>query len=661
MIRSRAAASSGNGNGGFSSTVTSKKRALVAGKRKDARKKSPSFFLILFGIMMLIMGVYCMVAFHAMSLMHGTTNSQGGNNPKTHAATKPQKHVVIPGSPNNPKDQASRKLLADIRKRFDERYKVEHDGGKTILNGEKLLEKGLRSFGSIESTARRILDAAEAQRPFVMAYSGYSITVGRGNFYNQSFPFVAGRILEQPLREIFGIPLTVRNAAIGGIPSFPYAFCLDHFLGTDPDVVSWDYLMNEQGKDPSIFEAFVRQVTNQLPNKPMVIMVETNAARMKMLHDYTQKGWLDDAIAIGKKDVLDLKAIFGKDSDPTPEENLPTGFQQWNEFGSPKRCPGRGAWHPKKQEHAMMGWMIAMYFIEAMEKAIELREKDKTPGSLARQKQQSSPNFSKPLSSKLPVNDQEVTELLFGHPKSNNENELIMKQLSCRTSFLPATDHSKTLPSVVVSGMAEGDLDIMVDRTDEHYKEGWVLDVSKVERDTKRKVESCGGLGYVDMKIALYGVPESGKIRLWLPFEGPSHDHHDHDGADKVAKHWFDDFVLCEANDKRDEKACKLDRDLELIVGGVEVAAENIHPLKGAAEYLKRPTCVNVGIPPDAEVTPLGEVCTMKGEFLSAGEKAKFGNYGDDALGILVDVTAKSSVSRKNGACCLSHIVWEQH
>lgn len=269
-----------------------------------------------------------MVAFHTMSLMQVANTGQGHPIP-----TQPI-HNVIPGSPNNPKDQASRKLLADIRSNFNERYKVEHDGGRRILDGEKLLEKGLRSFGSIENTARRILDASDAKRPFVMAFSGYSITVGRGNFYNQSFPFVAGRILEGPFREIFGIPLTVRNAAIGGIPSFPYAFCLDHFLGTDPDVVSWDYLMNEQGKDPSIFEAFVRQVTNQLPKKPMVIMVETNAARMKMLDDYTKKGWLDDAIAIGKKDILDQKAIFGGDSNPTPEGKLPTGFQEWNEFGS---------------------------------------------------------------------------------------------------------------------------------------------------------------------------------------------------------------------------------------------------------------------------------------------------------------------------------------
>lgn len=419
--------------------------------------------------------------------------------------------------------------------------------------------------------------------------------------------------------------------------------------------------MNEGGRDSSILEAFLRQATAQLPKRPMVIMIDTNGQRMQTLRDYTQRGWLHDAISIGKKDILNEKEIFGGKSNPTPEEYLPAGFQEWNEFGAPQNCPGRGSWHPKRQEHAMMGWMIAMHFIEAMEKAIVLME-EMTPGSIRNRYMQESevPKYGKPISTNLHPNDSEVTELLYGHP-SNNKEEYNIKQLSCRTSFLPATDHTKTLPSVVVSGLAEADLDIMVDRTDEHYKEGWVLDVSKVERDTKRKVEKCGGLGYVDMKIAMYGIPESGMLRLWLPFDGPSHDHHDHNGADSNARHWFDDFVLCEANDKRNEKACKLDRDLGLIVGGIEVAPDSVHPLKGAAEYLKRPTCVNVGIPKDAVVTPLGELRTSDGKLLSQDEKARLGNYRDDALGMVVDISANPSVTRKNGACCLSHIVWEQH
>jgi len=553
----------------------------------------------------------------------------------------------------------AREILDDVRRQFNERYKVGKNGGD-ILTGAELLRKGLHTFGSIDHTARRILDATREKRPFVFAFSGYSITVGRGNFFNQSFPFIVEQVLKEPLRQIFDVSLVVRNAAIGGIPSFPYGFCMEHFLGTDPDVISWDYSMNEGGKDSSVLEAFLRQATQQLEKRPMVIMIDTNANRMKTLDEYTKRGWLDDAIAIGKKEILNEKQIF-----ETNLEQLPAGFQEWNEFGAPKKCPGRGSWHPKKQEHSMMGWIIAMHFVEAIERAIVLKEEDskliengngrKLSGKVAK--------LSKPISHVLPVNDAEVTELLFGHPSDNDE--YIMKELSCRTSFLPATDHEKTLTSVVVSGMTERDLDIMIDRTHDHYKKGWVLDVSKIERDTKRKVERCGGLGYLDMKIALYGVPDSGKLRLWLPFEGPSHDHHDHDHdndnkpSDTTARHWFDDFIICEANEKREAKACHLDQDMEIVVGGTLVTS--IHPIKGAAEYLKRTTCVNVGVPEAAKVTALGDVRSTEGEALSTGDKKKFGTYGDDALGLVVDVTAKASVTLTDGACCLSHIVWEQH
>lgn len=312
----------------------------------------------------------------------------------------------------------------------------------------------------------------------------------------------------------------------------------------------------------------------------------------------------------------------------------------------------------------MIGWMIAMHFVRAMERAIQFQENPKLLMEVTERQllanDRSRSAYTSPRSPNLPDNDAEVTELLYGHLTSSNGNdEYVMKDVSCRTSFLPATDHSKTISSVVVSGLAEGDLDIMVDRTNQHYKEGWVLDVSKVERDTKRKVESCGGLGYIDMKIALYGIPESGKLRLWLPFEGPSHMKHDHDDSEGVAaKHWFDDLLICEANEKRDKEACKLDQDMDVVVGGVSIST--IRPVHGAGEYLKRTTCVNIGVPDAATVTRLGDVRTTEGRLLSDEDKKKFG-VESDTLGLVVDITAKSKVTRDNGACCLSHVVWEQH
>jgi hypothetical protein len=524
------------------------------------------------------------------------------------------------------------KIVDNIRQDFYARY-----GGPEMAM--EMLQKGVTSFGNIDATAQRMLLAANEQRGFELAFSGYSVTVGRGNFFNQSFPFVVQRILDGPMQQVLGTPVLVRNGAIGGIPSFPYGFCLEHFLGS-PDVMSWDYSMNEGGKDASVLEAFIRQAMQQLPKRPMMIMLDTNAVRTKLLKDYTDRGLLADAIAVGKKEVLS-DAIFKMDP-------LPEGVQQWDEFGAPGSCPGRGSWHPKKKEHELIGWMIAMHFLEALERAHELELAGTVPHF------PSAPAFPAPLTHPA-SNPHEITELLYGHPTENGEH--VMKDLSCRTSFLPATDTTKVIPSIVVSGFAEGDLDIMVDRTDAHYKEGWVLDVSKVERDTKRKVEKCGGLGYVDMKIAMYGVPESGVLRLWLPYE--AHDEKSGNGADgSDASEWFDDLVICEANEKRADNACQLDHDMDITVGGVK--ATGISPINGAAAYLKRKTCVNVGVPQGALVTTLGNVRSTDGRPLSTEDKKKFG-VDDATVGLVVDFQARPNVKRENGACCLSHIVWEQH
>ncbi len=537
-----------------------------------------------------------------------------------------------------------KEVIAQLRNDFETRYGI---------YSKTLLERGLDEFGSIDATAVRMVEASRAGRPFVMAFSGYSVTVGRGNYFNQSFPFEVQRILNEPMKKLLGIPLTVRNAAIGGIPSFPYSFCLEHFVGTGPDVLSWDYSMNE-GSSESALEAFVRQAMQQLSSsRPMIIMLDKNPRRSKLLKEYTEKGLIADAIAVGRKDdIMD-------DNTMESLKPLPPGFQDWEEFGAPAACPGRGAWHPKVQEHTMIGWIIAMHFVQVLERAHEmLQQPPNSPPSTARDLDHKlQVSFPKPFS-QLPGNDPEVNELLFGH-KLEGSDSYVMKDLSCRTSFVPATDEAKTLPSIVVSGLADADLDIMIDRTEEHYKKGWVLDVSTMERKTKRKVESCGGLGYIDMKIAMYGIPASGQVRLWLPFEGPSHDDHSHNDVDVDAKHWFDDLIFCEANEKRPDEACKLYQDMTIVVGGIEVSS--IHEVSGAAEYLKRKTCVNVGIPNGAKITKLGEVTTTNGKPLSDRDKERLGGGDADRVGIVVDVTPKPQVTLSGGACCLSHIVWEMH
>ncbi|GKY95703.1 hypothetical protein MPSEU_000531100 [Mayamaea pseudoterrestris] len=551
-------------------------------------------------------------------------------------------------------DKASQQQYPSRDKITPERMleQFRHRYGKA---SDHMAAKGYLSFGntSIEATARRLLEASKAKRPFVMAFAGYSVTVGRGNHFKQSFPFVLGRLLEPLLQDNLQIPsITVRNAAIGGIPSFPYGFCLDHFLGDDADVISWDYSMNE-GSGASVLEAYLRQSQAQLSNKrPMVIVLDMNPQRCQLLEKYVQQGYLRDAICVGT-----AKDAVPKEFLELPEDHRPPGLQHWQEFGAPDSCPGRGPWHPKMMEHTLIAWIMALHFVKAVDRALELQQQ---PDFTL--KTESEPLlFSAPLASNLPRNDPAVTSMLFGHKLENasdSGSNYVMKPLSCRTNFLPATDADRTLSSIVVSGLAHdvSPENIMTERSDAAYHWGWVYDVSSLERETKVKVEKCGGLGYVDMKIALYGVPESGPLRMWLPSERTVQ----HDLSDNNAQNWFDTIVICEANEKRPDDACHLNADMNYTVGGVSLSSTAM--VAGAGEYLKRKTCFHVGVPIGAEITLLKDVTSADGKTLTPDQRDHLGKgLNDEHVGVIVDIVAKTPVTRKKGACCISHVVWEHH
>ena len=544
-----------------------------------------------------------------------------------------QENILVDSTTVTETDNVSSSIQA-LRLEFQERY-----GDAAPL----LLKKGISLFGSMDETARRMVRAAAHTRPFVMAFAGYSVSVGRGNYFSQSFPFVVERVLREPMKQALGIDLIVRNGAIGGIPSFPYGWCLSHFLGKDADLVSWDYGMNE-GRGAAVLESYIRQAL-LLPKKPMFLMLDTNQERSNVLDTYSKSGLLPDAMRVGRADTV-------LDFDPAKMENAPVGFQEWDQFGAPNGCPGRTKWHPKKMEHEMIGWMIAMHMADAMELAHNMMQErgwQQTYG-----KDDSFPiSFPPPIHSP-PGNDESVTQLMYGHQENAHYH---MKDISCRTSFLPAVNHDLVLPSVVVSGLTRTELDMMQERSDDLYKSGWVLDVSKMERDTKKKVDRCGGLGYIDMKVALYGIPESGTLRLWLPSNSRGNVN------DDDARQFFDSLVICEANESRVKEACQLNEDIHYVVGGENVSSDAIAHIAGAGEYLKRRTCVSVGIPPKAKVTRLGNVEPIGGGTLTDEDKRRLAgpDAKDGAVGLLVDLSARPNVSREKGACCVSHIIWEQH
>ena len=336
MIRSRISSSNNNNNNDVICDECTKQKGGNAAQncstKSNVRRRggnggigggSKSFIAVISFVLITVVGIY-LTGLYGMLLFVNiqTTNTGISTTPVLVSSSSSSSSIS-----SNLSLVEAQKILGDIRRQFNDRYKVTRgkDDGNFIFTGADLLQKGLHTFGSIDYTARRLLDAMRNKRPFVFAFSGYSITVGRGNFFHQSFPFIVEQILKQPMQQLFGVKLIVRNAAIGGIPSFPYGFCMEHFLGKDPDIISWDYSMNEGGKDSSVLEAFIRQATKQLSKRPMIIMIDTNANRMKTLDEYTKRGWLHDAIAIGKKEIIDEKKIF----DSSRTDDLPEGFKDW--------------------------------------------------------------------------------------------------------------------------------------------------------------------------------------------------------------------------------------------------------------------------------------------------------------------------------------------
>jgi hypothetical protein len=642
------------------------------------------------------------------------------------------------------KQATTQAKIDDIRHEFFRRY----GGRETAL---QLYRQGIAAYGTPTATAERLLrilassspkgpsgngggdnSSKNKRRTLSLSFGGYSVTVGRGNHYSQSYPMVLRDILTPLLQSTVDVKVQVVNAAIGGIPSFPYGFCLPHFLGTsssssshqqddDPvHLISWDYSMNEPNGQASILEAYIRHAilatttatsdddAPTLSPPPLILVLDTNANRCALLQKYVAAGYLGDALCVGlakdalrgtKYAALVQSAVWPLDEQP---DDLPLGLQHWHDFGAAPSCPGRGNWHPKYQEHALIGWLIAMYFVDALEVALDIQSRNAnwrtkygtTTTTTTTTPQRGGggghpPNkvqFGPPMEAVPRDNHPNVTSLLYGHVVAQTSkvkttttttgNHYEMHAVQCRTNFEPATDETNDLVSIVVSGLAPGAAnaarDILTERSDELYASGWVVDVSRVERETKLKVEACGGLGYVDMKIALYGIPSSGPLQLWLPITDSAtnrrnqHMHSNRDNDSREASRYVSELIVCEANEKRPKSACQLDTDLEYTVGGIVVATSAVSWIHGAAEYLKRPTCVHVGIPVGATATPWSSSDYLAAAAAAASSKTqrRRGAPDDarrkDELGLVVEIrVSNAKVTRERGACCVSHVVWE--
>lgn len=533
-------------------------------------------------------------------------------------------------------------IAQGLREEFSERYGTENAA-------RMLLDKGLTTFGEgssittsvpsdIHATACRFQASQTNQRPFRMAFGGYTVTVGMGNKHQQSYPFQLQRLLEPALQSV-GIPsLHVINAAVGGSSAFPYGWCMTNFWDKAPDVVSWDYSMNEAGGLPEGLEAYIRHLIRSFPGvAPKLIVKDTYLAapRRDVIGHYLP--WLYDPVVLHAGPAI--KPFLERS-----EAHNPPGFQDWRKFGAPIGAPGQALHHPALREHELMGWMLAMHFLTALEywQATVTKEhpltcvKDDEPNT-------------KPLQPPVTGNNNTIYDnVLFGAPHATNSREWMLNPMHCRTSFQPVVFGDLT--EIVVSGTTAEDLDVSLPKSQMYYNHGWTYDLSEDNRQMKHKLSLYeDSLGFVDSREAYYGIFESPAMKLLLPLETPNNS-----TASAIPKvgdavsDWFESIIVCQVSEKREPAACNMGSDVSFTVGGTNTTFRMMKDT--GTLYLGKPICAKLVIPASATLTSHNQLAS------SAEEQLKV-----DEVGLLVTINVTNPhIAHVNQACSVSHVVWSQ-
>eukprot|EP00592_Proboscia_alata_P008422 CAMPEP_0194363260 /NCGR_PEP_ID=MMETSP0174-20130528/11104_1 /TAXON_ID=216777 /ORGANISM="Proboscia alata, Strain PI-D3" /LENGTH=459 /DNA_ID=CAMNT_0039136611 /DNA_START=1000 /DNA_END=2379 /DNA_ORIENTATION=- len=456
---------------------------------------------------------------------------------------------------------------------------------------------------------------------------------------------------------LLGIKFEVRNAAIGGIPSFPYGWCMPEFLGYDADLISWDHSMNEAGDLVGGLEAYVRHGI-QMEHQPLIFVKDTHMAtkRRAMLQKYIDDGVILDSFLLvtdpATTPFLDLA-----------ESSRPSGFQKWRKFGAPPNTPGPMAHHPAVKEHEWIAWMIALHFLSVL----EIVAADIASGvtSVAPLRNNRSDSLPKPVTL---IRGNEFENVLFGYPtntsvKIGGDTQVWkMTNKKCLTTFQPSVPGSE-LENAIVSGRAAKDVSVMEPKSMASFNKGWVLDLGHDEKNAKRILHPYNGLGFMDSKQALYGVKASGTLSFFLRFDlfhthTPKAPFKESVGSPEVrAETTCKSITVCQVNESRDEKECDIQSDLEFTVGGVSIPPEDVQIINAdGISYKGKKLCVYFGVPERAKPVVKNLAIEEGNEPPSAGVPDLSAHAGIE-LGIAV---INESILLRNGPCSVSHIIWEQ-
>lgn len=444
---------------------------------------------------------------------------------------------------------------------------------------------------------------------------------------------------------------------------------MPNFWGEAPDVVSWDYSMNEAGGDPAGLEAYLRHVMT-LARQPKLIVKDTHLAvdRRRLLQHYYRHG-----AALTARDPV----VLHTDPAARPyldrgdsEAERPVGFRAWREFGGPRNAPGQSLHHPAAKEHELNAWLLTMHFLSALQVVAAAEDMDDDAEDFLYRKCRAYEEWTnrsvvlpEPLYAKAINATEPWNSILFGEPPLNGAKfgNWTMNAVRCRTSFEPIVGGG--LSDIAVSGSVGENLDVMLPKSKMYYNSGWVLDLSVEEKKAKRNLDRFGGLGFVDSKKAYYGIYASGSLSFMLPIDGtgvlgskgisPS--------VGEAAAGWFKSVVLCEVNEMRGPSACQTERDVRYAVGGVNATNVSFMDTAGTL-YLGKKLCAHILVPATSVLTSRAAIASNNGDGNTQPMRSIRGaKINEQDVGLLVTATVHNNhIIQREEACSISHVIWEQ-
>jgi hypothetical protein len=132
---------------------------------------------------------------------------------------------------------AAREPLENVMSLIFNRYELGTELGRHFFYTASNMDS--KAFNILKWRLASKIVQSKPDPTYLMVFSGSSVTAGHDNYFNQSYPMVFKRHMEDIFTKL-GIQLIVNNIAQGANNCIPYSFCYETMGGENIDFLNWE-------------------------------------------------------------------------------------------------------------------------------------------------------------------------------------------------------------------------------------------------------------------------------------------------------------------------------------------------------------------------------------------------------------------------------------